>query len=52
MPLATLWTEAEIARDRINGRIATEAILIRAAIVDSIAGGNHLGDSIDRLLDE
>jgi hypothetical protein len=29
-PLAMLWTEAELARERINTRLATEAALLHA----------------------
>jgi hypothetical protein len=32
-PLAVLWTEVEIARERVNGRIATEAVMIHQAAV-------------------
>jgi len=44
-----LWTEADIARERIHYRVATESVLIRAAIVDVLSGGNHLRDSLEEL---
>lgn len=46
-PLAMLWTEVEIARDHDLNRMATEAILIRSAIVDVVAGGNHLQQTLE-----
>lgn len=47
-----LWTEAEIARDRINSRIATETVLIRAAIIDVVIGGGHFRESLKDLIGE
>lgn len=49
LPLAVLWTEAELIRDRINGRIATESILIQAAVVDVIGGGRNLMSALEKL---
>lgn len=46
-----LWTEAEIARERIHSRIGVESVLIRAAIVDVLSGGDHLRESLERLSD-
>lgn len=51
LPLAVLWTEAQIVRDRINTRIATEATLLKAAVVDVIAGSRHLNEALERLRD-
>lgn len=51
-PLATLWTEAEIARDRIRDRIITESILIQAAVIDVLSGGDVLRNAIKELRDE
>jgi hypothetical protein len=52
LPLATLWTEAGIARERINDRMATEAILLQTAVVDVIGGGDHLSGVLEILRDE
>lgn len=37
-PLCTLWTEARIARHRVNTELATQAILIQSAIGSAIGG--------------
>jgi hypothetical protein len=50
-PLAYAWNEAAFARQRINGRIATETVLIHAAIVQAIAGGEHLKTTMEKLTD-
>lgn len=49
LPLAVLWTEAELIRERVNNRIATETILIQAAVVDVVGGGRHLKTALDKL---
>ena len=36
-PLAMLWTEAELARERVNGRLATEATLLHQVAVAVLA---------------
>jgi hypothetical protein len=51
LPLAVLWTEARIVRDRINNRMATEATLLKTAVVDVIAGGRHLIEALEKLYD-
>jgi len=38
-PLSKLWIEAEIARERINARLATEATLTFHAVVAVLASG-------------
>lgn len=41
-PLVVLWQEAQIARERVNQRIVTEALLIDAAIIRGVSGdGKH-----------
>lgn len=52
MPLSMLWTEAAIVRDRVIEIMGTEAILIRAAVIDVVSGGNHLADTLEELRDE
>jgi hypothetical protein len=49
MPLAMLWTEADIAQERIHNRVAMESVLIRAAVIDVLSGGNHLRESLEEL---
>lgn len=49
LPLAVLWTEARIVRDRVNSRMATEATLLKAAVVDVIAGSRHLNEALELL---
>lgn len=45
------WLEARIVRTRESGRMETEAILLRAAVVDVLSGGSHLKDTLERLRD-
>lgn len=47
-----LWVEGDIARERIHVRMAAESVLIRAAIIDVLSGGNHLRDSLEELRGE
>jgi hypothetical protein len=51
MPLAALWLEAEFVKERINGLLGSQAILTHAAIVDAIAGGEHLKNAIAEMED-
>lgn len=51
-PLATLWTEAEIVRERLTDLMGTEATLIKAAVVDVVAGENTLGEVLEELRGE
>lgn len=54
-PLSKLWIEAEIARERINSKIATEASLIQSAIVAVLSldgkGVKNFNDQLQRLTD-
>lgn len=54
-PLSKLWIETEIARERINARLATEATLIHSAIVAVLAsdgkGVENLNRQLKRLTD-
>jgi len=49
LPLATLWTEAELIRERIHTRMSTEAVLLQAAVVDVVGGGGHLVKALEKL---
>lgn len=51
MPLATIWTEAATIMERINTVLGAQAVLTHAAIVDAIAGGDHLKRAIEALND-
>jgi len=54
-PLSKLWIEAEIVRERINSKIATEASLIQSAIVAVLSldgkGVKNFNDQLKRLTD-
>lgn len=53
--LATLWYESELARERINGKIATETTLLHAVIAAVLTpkgkGVSHLNKLLKRLHD-
>lgn len=49
-PLSKLWIETEIAKERINARMATETTLLHSAIVAVIAPGGKGVDNLDKLL--
>jgi hypothetical protein len=49
-PLSKLWIETEIARERINARLATEATLIHSAIVAVLAPGGKGVENLNRQL--
>jgi hypothetical protein len=53
-PLSTLWIEVELATERINRRIATEALVMQA-VVGTVMGGKegakHLKSLLKRLND-
>lgn len=45
-----LWQEAQIARERVNARLITEALLIDAAIIRAVSGnGKHFESLIKGL---
>ena len=49
-PLVVLWQEAQIARERVNTRMMTEALLIDAAIIRAVSGeGKHFESLIKGL---
>lgn len=51
-PLAFLWNESRIARQRINGLIATESLLMYSAITAVWSGKlDNLNESIRSLRD-
>lgn len=54
-PLSKLWMEAELARERINLRIATESSLLRSVIVSVLSadktGMKNLQDQLKTLTD-
>lgn len=49
-PLATVWYEAQLVRERVNGRIATETILMHAAMIAVIAPKGAGQKNLDKLL--
>lgn len=51
-PLSRLWIEAQIVQHRIRQRAAMDVILIHVAIIDAIAGGGHLQETIEEMMDE
>jgi len=54
-PLSKLWIETEIARERINARMASETALMFQAIVAVLAPGGkgvkNLNENLKRLTD-
>jgi hypothetical protein len=54
-PLATLWAEAELVRERVNARIRTESTLMHAVIVSILSSKKdksaqrHLDSLLKRL---
>lgn len=52
-PLAMLWTEAELARERVNARLATEATLLHqvaiAVLTPKGRGVKHLTKTLRKL---
>jgi hypothetical protein len=54
-PLSKLWLEVELARERINSKIATEASLIHTAIVAVLSldgkGVKNFNDQMRKLTD-
>ena len=52
-PLAMLWTEAELARERVNARLATEATLLHqvaiAVLTPKGKGVDHLNKTLRKL---
>lgn len=50
-PLSKLWIEAEIAKDRINARMASETILMQAVVASAFnkEGTKVLKDLLDDL---
>jgi hypothetical protein len=38
-----------LVRERVNTRISTEAILLQAAVVDVLGGGEHLRNALEKL---
>lgn len=52
-PLATLWAEVEIARDRQNAEYATQAVLLQNAVSSLLdkESAKHFKQVIERLND-
>lgn len=53
-PLSHLWIEAELATERINRRIVTDATMMQAVVIASLnpkQGGKHLQKLIRKLND-
>lgn len=50
-PLATVWSEAWIARQRVNRRIATDAVMMQAVIAQVLAGEGPLAKLLEDLND-
>jgi hypothetical protein len=51
-PLSRIWVEAEIVRQRIRQHSVFDVLLIHVAIIDAFAGGRHLQNTIEGMLDE
>lgn len=51
MPLATIWTEAEFARQNTNSILSSHALLIHAAIADVVGSGNVFKSALEDLND-
>ena len=49
--LAFMWNEVRFVRKRINGRIATDAVMMNAVIAQAFAGGEHLKNLLEKLQD-
>ena len=51
-PLHHLWSETALARERVNGKMATEATLMHSVIAAAISGKiKHLNDTLKELRD-
>ena len=50
-PLSKLWIEVELARERINARISTEAVLMQSVISSIVNknGATALKDQLENL---
>lgn len=50
-PLSKLWIEVELARERINARIATEAVLMQSVVASILNkdGATALKNQLDDL---
>jgi hypothetical protein len=51
-PLSKLWIETEIARERINARLASETALIHSAIVAVLAPDGKGVKNLNRQLED
>jgi hypothetical protein len=49
-PLSTMWMEAELVRERVNGRITTEATLMHAVIVAVLAPDGQGAKNLNKML--
>ena len=45
-----LWQEAEIARERVNGRIATDATLIHAVVTSVVSTDASAAKHLQKLI--
>ncbi len=48
-PIARVWWEARLARQRDVRRMSTEAALMHACIASVLAGGDELNKALERL---
>ena len=48
-PVCIVWTEATIAQQRLNQRMATEAVLVQGAILSALGGGKEFSKLIKDL---
>lgn len=42
-----VYSESDICRRRVNGRLSTEAVLIQAAISSTLGGGSTLKNALE-----
>lgn len=48
-PLSTLWYEAQLVRERVNGLVATEAVMMDA-VITSVLSPKNGRQHLDKLL--
>lgn len=50
-PLAKVWSEVYLARERIRDRISQETVLMHAAMVDVLGGKSTLKNTLEKMRD-
>lgn len=49
-PLSKLWIESELVRERVNGRISTDATMMQAVIVAVLSPNGEGAKHLQKLL--